>query len=110
MRLRYKASVVVACFVAFYMGLIPIYMACVESAYDCTLVTELIASTRLTLPVGNVGNSEYTGTAQEVYGQNADILISQNTSFFTIMVITPTCIILAVAFLERRKNTLRPGS
>lgn len=110
MRLRYKAFVVVACFVAFYTGLTPIYVACVESAYDCTLVTELVASTRLTLPVGNVVNSEYTGTAQGVHGQNADIFITQNTSFFTIMVITPTCIILAIAFLERRKNALRPGS
>ena len=110
MRLRYKASVVVACFVAFYMGLIPIYTACVESAYDCTLVTELIASTRLTLPVGNVVSIEYTGTVQGVEEPNADIFISQNTSFFTTMVIIPTCIILAIAFLERHKNTLRPGS
>ena len=110
MRLRYKASVVVACFVVFYLGLIPIYMACVESAYNCTLVTELIAGTRLTLPVGNVGNVEYTGTAQGVEEPNADIFISQNTSFFTIMIITPTCVILAIAFLERRKNPLRPGS
>lgn len=82
MRLRYKASVVVACFVAFYMGLIPIYTACVESAYDCTLVTELIASTRLTLPVGNVGSIEYAGTTQGIYEQNTDTFISQNTSFF----------------------------
>ncbi len=107
MRLRYKASVVVACFVAFYVGITPIAMICIEPANNCAFIKELWFSTRLIIPVGDVGNIEYTGTVQGIEEPNAEIFISQNTSFFTIMIIIPTCIIIAIAFLERRKNTLR---
>lgn len=110
MRLRYKASLVVACFVVFYVGITPIGMICVEPANNCTLVKELMTSTRLTIPVGDDGTIEYTGTVQGVEKPNVEIFISQNTSFFTIMIITPTCIIFAIAFLEKRKNSIRPGS
>lgn len=45
MRLRYKTSLVVVCFVAFYVGLIPFYAACVEPADAYPMVQNLITST-----------------------------------------------------------------
>lgn len=90
MRLRYKASAVVICFVAFYMGVIPIYMACVEPADVCALVRELMISTRLPVPGG---------------GEDIEVFISDNILPFTTMIITPACIILVIAFLEKRKNS-----
>ncbi|MCE2498011.1 MAG: hypothetical protein J4F28_03290 [Nitrosopumilaceae archaeon] len=75
MRIRYKASVVVVCFVAFYVGIIPIYAACVEPADACTLVRNLITSTRLAIPAYDV-IPEYAGTVWEVEESNIGDLIS----------------------------------
>lgn len=38
MKPRYKISVVVTCFVAFYVGITPIAMVCIEPANNCTFI------------------------------------------------------------------------
>lgn len=101
MRLRYKASVVIACFAIFYVGITPIGVACVDPANNCTFLTELTISTRLVVP----GNAilEYSGTAQGIEDPKFEYFIPQNVSFLAMMVIDPSCIIGVIVLSEKRK-------
>ena len=76
-RLRYKISVVIACFVVFYVGITPIGVACVDPANNCAFLTELVISTRLVVP----GNAiiEYTGTAPGIEDPKFENFISQTS-------------------------------
>ncbi len=109
MRHRYKTSAVVACFVAFYVGITPLGTICIEPANNCTFIRELVINTRLTVPGGS-DDIEYTGTVQGVEEPNVGIFISDNIPFFAVMVIAPVCVILAIAFIEKRRNSVRPIS
>lgn len=102
MRLQYKITIVATCFIVFYIGITPIAMICVEPANNCTFIEELWISTRLIVPGGEEGIVEYTGSVQGIEKPNVENFILQNISFFVIMVIMPTCIILAVVLFEKR--------
>ena len=101
MRLRYKISIIVVCFVVFYLGITPIAMICFDPINNCTFIEVLWINTRLTIP-GGEGDIEYTGTVQGVEAPNAENFIRQNISFFSTMIVIPICIILVVIFFEKR--------
>lgn len=100
---------VVTCFVASYVGTTPFGTICIEPANNCTFISELGINTGLTVPGGSE-DIEYTGTVQGVEEPNVGIFISDNISFFAVMVIAPMCVILAITFIEKRKNSVRPIS
>ncbi|EGG42351.1 Hypothetical protein Nlim_0796 [Candidatus Nitrosarchaeum limnium SFB1] len=105
MKTRYKIFLVIACFIAFYVGIIPVLGYCLESGADCTLYQELILLTRPTITVYTPweGISEWSGTAEEIEKPTIAMQIMRNIPFVTSMIVLPFVIIGLIVVLDKRK-------
>lgn len=107
MKTRYKTSLVIASFVAFYFALIPATHMCLESDSDCTIYQELIILTRpvVTLNIWDAGDGTgtWSGTVEDMKEPTLIDSLGSNMKFVLSMVILPISIIAGIVFWDKRK-------
>lgn len=102
MKTRYKISLVISCFVAFYFALIPAVQYCLESDADCTVWKELMLLTRPVIS-SDEGIVEWSGTPQGIETPSVSDQIIHNMPFAVSMIVLPFVIIGFVVVWDKRK-------
>lgn len=104
MKTRFKIITVIVCFVAFYVGLIPIWEACDASDADCTVWRELINLTRPVVPSEWMGAEiEWSGTTEGVESPSFERIAVNNMSFVVSMIVLPFVIIGSVVVWDKKR-------
>ena len=103
MKTKLKIALVIACFIAFYFALIPIFQACDEAGSDCTLWRELIGLTRPVVPSEWLG--EQVGWSGSVQKESTplDSIAINNLPFVVSMIILPFVIIGFIVVWDNKK-------
>ena len=112
MKTRYKISLVIGSFVAFYFALIPALQVCIDSNNDCTVWQELVMLTRPVISSSTLGEGigEWSGTVDgkeptQVVGPSfiLDYVSFETWEKIWIVILAIPGIIIAYKFYERIK-------
>lgn len=103
MKTIFKIGIVIACFVAFYFALIPIFVVCDEAGSDCDIWRELIGLTRPVVPSEWLGQQiGWSGSDQEESTSLEDIAIN-NLPFVVSMIVLPLVIVGFVVVWDKKR-------
>ena len=104
MKTRFKIVIVIACFVVFYLSLMPIWAACNDSGAGCTVWKELMLLTRPVIPGEWIGAElEWNGTSEGIESPSIERIVMDNTPFVVSMLVLPFVIIGFVVIWDKRK-------
>ena len=104
MKTRFKICIIIACFVVFYLVLLPIWEVCYDSGADCRVWEELILFTRPVIPGEWVGEElQWSGSTQGRESPALGNVLANNLPFITSMIVLPLVIIGFVVVWDKRK-------
>ena len=104
MKTRFKIVIVIACFVIFYLVLVPIWETCNDFGADCSVWKELMLLTRPVIPGEWIGAElEWSGTPEDIESPTIERIVMDNMPFTVSMIVLPFVIIGFVVIWDKRK-------
>lgn len=105
MKTRYKILIVIAIFTVFFFIRMPIAEVChvfSEVKTDCNPLRHFVFDTSPVIHV-NGGIESWTGTAEGMEDSLFPLLLTDSVNFIILFLIVPTCIILGIYYMDKRK-------